>query len=75
MSGVDLLNVARTAIAASSTSTDDMLAVHYCAVARVALSQLREELQSVEAVVSARESELVRRGSPKSQLGLEERGE
>jgi hypothetical protein len=65
--GPDLLAIATTAIAASTTTPDDLLAVYYCACARVALSKLKDQLKAVAAIVAARELELVQRGAPKGQ--------
>jgi hypothetical protein len=61
----DLLAMARTAVSASTASTDDRMAVFYVASARIALASLAEEMRALEVHIAAREDELLRRcGGP-----------
>jgi hypothetical protein len=70
MNAPDLLSVARSCIAASTTTQDEAVAVYYLAAARGAIVQAKEELRTLAALVSAREAELARRSAPKAQEAL-----
>lgn len=66
----DLLTLARTCIAASTVTSDAEAGVFYIASARRCIAKLADELRAIELLVTARESELARRGMPK-QLAME----
>ncbi len=64
MSPTDLLAMAKASLGASTVAPSDEISIFYIASARIALTNLAEEMRSVDALVRAREEELARRIGP-----------
>jgi hypothetical protein len=62
------LQMARTALAASSRIADPVVAGYYAGAARVALDRARDELRELDLLLTAKEAELVRGGPAQAEL-------
>jgi hypothetical protein len=58
------LDQIRAALAAASRSKDPAMAALYTAAARVVVERLRSDLDSIDALIRAREAELLRTAVP-----------
>jgi hypothetical protein len=64
------LRRAAAALAASTRCSDVAVAIHYVAASKLAIEEARAELAQLQALLQAREAELVRLGQP-AQLALD----